>query len=137
MKVVSRRTLVRDLETLYRRVRAHVAMSLLQGEFRWCLQFDMWRYDLVRSRKRLTMIFSDKNMNGFLGMTAQWIVDGELITNAIAMRHLPKGDTGHTIDVIHDAVKAELRELAQLIPAVTNYKFYCEPKLIYALASRR
>jgi hypothetical protein len=70
------------------------------------------------------MIFSDKNMNGFLGMTAQWIVDGELISNAIALRYLPKGDTGHTIDVIHDAIKAELRELAQLIPAVTNYKLF-------------
>jgi hypothetical protein len=57
-------------------------------------------------------------MNGFLGMTAQWIDAGKLVSGALALRYLPKGDTGHTIEVIHAAIAAELTELADLIPSV-------------------
>lgn len=42
LKLVSRRTLRRDLEKLYAKVRLHFATTLLLGEFAWCLQFDMW-----------------------------------------------------------------------------------------------
>jgi hypothetical protein len=66
----------------------------------------------------LFVLTSDKNMNGYLGMTAQWIVDGKLVSSALALRYLPKGDSGHTIAVIHDAIVAELTELAQLISSV-------------------
>lgn len=62
-------------------------------------------------------------MNGFLGVTIQSIVDKQIVNNALALRYVPKGESGHTIARIREEIDAELGELAALVADKTNVKF--------------
>lgn len=82
-------------------------------------------------------------MKGYLGMMMQFIdpSEHELVNNALAMRFVPKGETGHTIERIHSEIVAELTELATLVNTVratvfmffiySTEKFYCRRTLQY------
>ena len=146
LKQVSRQTLARDLVSRYAAVRLHVARLLFLSKWRVCLQFDMWRYcfslSLFYNEENLYFcichfIRSDKCMNGYLGITMQWIDDADQIVNRpAALRYVPKGDAGHSIEKIYLETMYELKELAALVAAEAN-KVVCLINLFLFFVSQQ
>ena len=55
-------------------------------------------------------------MNGYLGIVGQYIDEqDQIVSRPMALRYVPKGETGHTIERIHAETVSELRELAVLV----------------------
>lgn len=56
-------------------------------------------------------------MNGYIGMMFQYVDSAkhELVNNALALRYVPKGETGHTIERIRKEIIDEITELAELV----------------------